>query len=44
MATLAASDPGVDHPQIPVFLGRNLPSFSAEIASTTLSALKTGIP
>src|ERR1700758_3766671 len=21
--TLAASDPGVDHPQIPVFLGRN---------------------
>jgi hypothetical protein len=32
--TLAASDPGVDHPQILVFLGR--------IAGTTLSALKTG--
>jgi hypothetical protein len=32
--TLAASDPGVDHPQFP--------SFSAEIARTTLFALKTG--
>jgi hypothetical protein len=31
---LAASDPGVDHLQIPVFLD--------EIARTTLSALKTG--
>jgi hypothetical protein len=31
---LAASDPSVDHPQFP--------SFSAEIARTTLSALKTG--
>jgi hypothetical protein len=31
---LAESDPGVDHPQFP--------SFSAEIARTTLSALKTG--
>ena len=32
--TLAASDPGVGHPQIPVFLGRN--------RRTTLSALKRG--
>jgi hypothetical protein len=32
---LASSDPGVDHPQIPA-------AFAAEIARTTLSALKTG--
>jgi hypothetical protein len=42
--TLAASDPGVDHPQFPSFpaeIARTTPS-PAEIARTTPSGLKTG--